>query len=51
MKFNGHLEISLYDHVVTSGTEHLMLALGGYWCFLACCIVDKPETYKTRIIA
>lgn len=51
MKFFGHLEeIKLKDHVVTCTTEHLMLALGGFWCFLSCCIVDK--TYmKATIIA
>lgn len=34
--------------MVTCGTEHLMLALGDYWCFLACCIADKPDTYKSH---
>lgn len=45
MKFNARLEeMRLYEHAVTCGTEHFMLALGGYWCFLECCVVDKPDT-------
>lgn len=49
MKFNDDLEeIKLYDHVVTSSTERLMLALGGYCCSLACCIADKQNTYKSH---
>lgn len=49
MKCNDHLEeIRLYDHVVTYGTDHLLLALGGYWCFFACWIVDKTDIYKSH---
>lgn len=48
MKFFGPVEIKLKHHVVTYGTEHLTLALGGYWCFLLCCIVDGIHIYKTH---
>lgn len=49
MKFNACLEeMRLYENVVPCGTEHLMLALGGYWCFLERCVVDKPDTYKSH---
>lgn len=49
MKFFGHREeIKLKDHVVTYGTEHVTLALGGYWWFLSCCIVDRTHIYKNH---